>query len=477
MQNDFTGCATSKNFWKHWKKGLTSVSEKTKTESCEKDSAGYPSDHIADDTECLDRFGPHVRVMLGSARFHTQHSVHTQNRNQCQRSMADAYPQVLQRRERNRQAPELQRISTSSILLPVPRVQHIRDIVPYRIPGNRSRLEHLFRQEGNRHADSAVYIFQGAQICRLASRLSLDYEWNFGASFGWKPFHDDEELDGRANIYNTVVGSKVNAYINASLILTYRPVNQATLFFGVDISHFSNGNTRYPNAGVNTLGIKVGGTYGFGECSMRKPGAKLSRKADYGFNDIWSGTRPYCSIPDEKDESRFINRMSLNVTLYGALRSKGLMYEDNAYILGNKFAVAGIDLNPMYRVGKCFAAGLSVDLQYDESANLRSHIAGTDYTEDGIKLLVRRPPLKESLAAGLSLRAELIMPIFTVGVGVGHNIIYNGSDFDGFYQVFNLKASLSKRLFLNIGYKLTDLKRPNNLMIGLGWSFHRIRTK
>lgn len=72
--------------------------------------------------------------------------------------------------------------------------------------------------------------------------------------------------------------------------------------------------------------------------------------------------------------------MSLNLTLYGALRSKGLMYEDNAYILGNKFAVAGIDLNPMYRVGKCFAAGLSVDLQYDESANLRSHIAGTDYT-------------------------------------------------------------------------------------------------
>ena len=324
---------------------------------------------------------------------------------------------------------------------------------------------------------TAVYIFQGAQICRLASRLSLDYEWNFGASFGWKPFHDDEELDGRANIYNTVVGSKVNAYINASLILTYRPVNQATLFFGVDVSHFSNGNTRYPNAGVNTLGIKVGGTYGFGECSMRKPGAKLSRKADYGFSDIWSGTRPYCSIPDEREENRFINRMSLNVTLYGALRSKGLMYEDNAYILGNKFAVAGIDLSPMYRVGKCFAAGLSVDLQYDESANLRSHIAGTDHTEDGIKLLVRRPPLRESLAAGLSLRAELIMPIFMVGVGVGHNIIYNGSDFDGFYQVFNLKTSLTKRLFLNIGYKLTDLKRPNNLMIGLGWSFHRIRTK
>lgn len=80
----------SKKFWKHWKKGLTSVSEKTKTDSCEKDSAGYPSDLIVDDTECMDRVGPHLRVILGSARLHTQHPGHTQNRNQCKRGMADA---------------------------------------------------------------------------------------------------------------------------------------------------------------------------------------------------------------------------------------------------------------------------------------------------------------------------------------------------------------------------------------------------
>ena len=34
----------------------------------------------------------------------------------------------------------------------------------------------------------AVYAFQGAPIVRFSSRLSLDYEWNFGASFGWKQY-------------------------------------------------------------------------------------------------------------------------------------------------------------------------------------------------------------------------------------------------------------------------------------------------
>ena len=53
----------------------------------------------------------------------------------------------------------------------------------------------------------AVYAFQGAPIVRLSSCLSLDYEWNFGASFGWKKY------DGLYNPQNEVIGSKINAAI------------------------------------------------------------------------------------------------------------------------------------------------------------------------------------------------------------------------------------------------------------------------
>ena len=59
----------------------------------------------------------------------------------------------------------------------------------------------------------AVYVFQTSRIAALTPKLSLDYEWNFGASFGWKKY--DEET----NPWNRVFASKINAYINLGSIL------------------------------------------------------------------------------------------------------------------------------------------------------------------------------------------------------------------------------------------------------------------
>ena len=47
----------------------------------------------------------------------------------------------------------------------------------------------------------AVYLFQGGRIAQFSPRISLNYEWNFGASFGWKPY---DEYD---NPENQIIGS------------------------------------------------------------------------------------------------------------------------------------------------------------------------------------------------------------------------------------------------------------------------------
>jgi len=45
------------------------------------------------------------------------------------------------------------------------------------------------------------------QVQRESGRYyKFDYEWNFGASFGWKKY------DGLYNPQNEVIGSKINAY-------------------------------------------------------------------------------------------------------------------------------------------------------------------------------------------------------------------------------------------------------------------------
>ena len=119
---------------------------------------------------------------------------------------------------------------------------------------------HSFFDKAEIGTPVSVYAFQGSRIARLSSRLSLDYEWNFGASFGWEKYHPG------TNTYNYVVGSKINAYINLGFLLNWQLATGWRLTAGIDLSHFSNGNTQYPNAGVNTVG------------GQDRPGAHLRRK-------------------------------------------------------------------------------------------------------------------------------------------------------------------------------------------------------
>lgn len=63
------------------------------------------------------------------------------------------------------------------------------------------------------------------------------------------------------------------------------------------------------------------------------------------------------------------------------------------------------------------------------------------------------------------------MPIFSINIGFGRNVIYKGKELKGFYQTLALKSDIYKNLFIHIGYKLHDFHDPNNLMLGLGWRF------
>lgn len=287
----------------------------------------------------------------------------------------------------------------------------------------------------------AVYVFQGSRIAKLAPGLTLDYEWNFGASFGWKRYNPE------TNSYNDVVGSRINAYINAGFFLNWQIAPQWNLTAGIDLTHYSNGNTNYPNSGVNTVGARIGVVRTFGGSTAEHTPASAGR---------------------EEEASSVADRISYDVVLYGSTRRRGLFLDNGAELIPGSFAVAGLNFNPMYRVNKYFRAGASLDAQYDESANLKEHhVEGTS----GGDLKFYRPPFREQFAVGLSLRAELTMPIFSVNVGFGRNLIQRGEDTRGFYQILALKAFVTPRLFLHVGYQLHDFKDPNNLMLGLGWRF------
>nr|MDE6670385.1 hypothetical protein [Muribaculaceae bacterium] len=61
-----------------------------------------------------------------------------------------------------------------------------------------------------------VFVLQGAPFWHITHNVSLDYEWNFGASFGWHKYSDTNRD------FNLITGSRVNAYLNAACMIRWQ---------------------------------------------------------------------------------------------------------------------------------------------------------------------------------------------------------------------------------------------------------------
>lgn len=258
-----------------------------------------------------------------------------------------------------------------------------------------------------------AYIFQGGRIADLGESLSLGYEWNLGASYGWR--------------VNDVVGSRWNIYINVGLPLTWHISPLWELSFGPEYTHFSNGDTTFPNGGANTMGLRIGVTARLdGHAGEKAPGRMLMAK-EKGLKD-----------------RRFGERISYDLTVYGGWRADRHVEQGHLTIENKAFATAGLCFNPLYRLNRYFSTGAALDLMMDRSSGE---------------------------ACGLSVRGELTMPFFSINLGAGYNILSSDDELRGFYTTYNLKAFVSRHIFLNIGYRLSSVIYSHNLMFGIGARF------
>lgn len=287
----------------------------------------------------------------------------------------------------------------------------------------------------------AVYIFQGARISQISNSLSLNYEWNFGLSCGWEPY------DSENNKLNVMMGSKINAYLNVNFLFEWMLSRHIDLYAGITMTHFSNGNTYLPNAGMNTMGLKTGITYNFGR------------------------DRVTSTILSDRNRlnTKFRRHVSYDMILFGSWCSSMQTLNGIPIPSPHKYTVLGFNFAPMYNFNQKFRLGLSIDGVYNGSANIytKDNIAGTSsgYT-------FYKPSINEQLSLGISARGEFSMPYFTIGVGLGVNTLYKGDDLKAFYQIIALKIAVTRSSFIHIGYCLRDFKAPNYLMLGIGYKFN-----
>lgn len=303
-----------------------------------------------------------------------------------------------------------------------------------------------FMQHATLGTPMGLYVFQGAPIVSLSPRLSLDYEWNFGAVFGWKKTSQGSDI--RSNL---VVGSSTNAYLNLGFKLCYVLTGGMYLTGGLDMTHYSNGNTSWPNPGVNLIGGALGLTF--------VPGVRMLKPVS-----------PFTS------DSDFRKGISYDIMAYGAWRKAYFPAEDGAFTeLGEKallpghFGVVGVTFAPMWDLHPTFRTGVSADMQWSENTGLTKYLVPDTYGEES---KFYRPPFFRQVSVGLSARAELVMPIFSVNVGVGYGIA-GPSETRKLYQVLTLKSYISGPLYVNVGYRLNEFHSPSNLMLGLGVTLGR----
>lgn len=291
-------------------------------------------------------------------------------------------------------------------------------------------------------APASLFVYQGMPVARFGRRLTLDYEWKFGAAFGWHHYSGTGIPESGENV---AVSTSVTAHMAIGLKLRYLLSPRWQLSAGIEATHFSNGNSSYPNGGVNSLGAAVGLAYLIGDMpdAVNAPAA-LAAEADR-------------------------HSVFYDIMIFGAWRRRGITLPDGQNELcPGRFGVVGLQFAPSYRLNRYVAAGLALDMQWDESAGLAPYWVEGSYGEN---IRFRRPPFTRQLSAGLSAHAELTMPIFAVNAGLGYDFISPRGN-KRFYQSLTLKAFVSRHVYINVGYRLSAFKEPQNLMLGLGVRLH-----
>lgn len=280
----------------------------------------------------------------------------------------------------------------------------------------------------------SAYVYQGAPIVSFNRKMTLEYEWKFGAAFGWE-HHVSESGD-----HNAVVSTSTTAHMGLGLKLRYQLTDYWRIRLGIEATHFSNGNTTLPNSGVNTIGAAIGIAYTL----HPQRGERIRSKA----------------LEEEADRKEWF----YDVMAFGAWRRRILMIDDTPQLCPGRFGVLGLQFSPMRKLNRWVAVGGALDMQWDESGGLAPyHVEGS--SDEHIKFY--RPPFGKQLGIGLSAHAELTMPIFAVNIGIGYNLLNPEGD-KRFYQSLTLKTFLTHALYLNTGYRLGNFKDPQNLMLGIG---------
>lgn len=296
----------------------------------------------------------------------------------------------------------------------------------------------------------SLFFLQGARLAQLTPAFSLNYEVNLGLSFNWTHY------DYRRQPGLLAIGSAVNVHLAGNLYFKWILSRRFDLRAGICFNHFSNGATRTPNHGTNAVSAFV--------------------EAAYRFVPSAGNSGRHSPFPYPEFKRKWMHDISIQFSArtLDVDTSEQLRMNLRDKYPHERFWVVGFNYSPLFRVARCFMIGPSIELIYDQSAVAtvrgREDVQTHRYEEE-----VKLGPFGDRFSAGLSLKAELAMPGYSVFANVGYDVYTKNERDTRVYQIYGMKIHFYRNLYAAFGVRSTNLTKSKYLFLRLGYVFGRTR--
>ena len=274
----------------------------------------------------------------------------------------------------------------------------------------------------------ALFPYINYKIYR-SPKLSIQNKVALGLGYATKPF------DIENNTYNTVFSSHFNAYIGLALLADYRLSDHFSVALSASLTHLSNGASRKPNHGINTLTASLG--------------------AKYHFNPHLTPILQKISAPK--------NQMREFIIVGSIGRSQSTFYNQELYWNGS------LSINHLWHLNAKKAIGIGYDQFYSETAPYAwapkdEYPANTDYSS------------RHYIFNGLFASYNVFLNKTTLFVNVGAYLHTNISPPQALYPRMGVRQMIGKNFIANFSVKASFF-RSEFLEFGVGCRIPYTRNK
>jgi hypothetical protein len=269
----------------------------------------------------------------------------------------------------------------------------------------------------------------------VSARVQVTADIGMGVSWNWT------EFDPKTNPTNTALGSDIAYHVDGGVTLRFLATDRASLYAGLDVTHWSNGATKQPNLGLAIVGPKVGARYNFAPQVVppRARAADLPR-----FEPSWE----------------FVAGVAGSGKSAAAATSSRIDVAERWRDFGALNITTGLQ-RQFYRFGK-IAAG--ADVSYDGSAGARVDIVNLRQVES-------RAPVDERFALGLYGGYEHVIARFSILAQLGYTVWRGVDDPDvpRLYERYGSRFYFTDHFWGTFAVRSIKVRKANFLEFGLGY--------